>query len=308
MKLEYCRYLLEINRLHSISAAARSLHIGQTTLSAVVKHMEEQVGFSIFQRTPAGVSATATGERLMELLWEINVKYEELLRIKQRDFGNTPSVTVLIASSISVRLALPLAARFSDFDVQGNLVLEDVPSDTIFEQILQSNASIGLTYSTDAEIQEVQQDAQSSVLQIERLLEDELCALVPKQHRLAERDYLDAGDLAKEPVIAVGPARSGRKDKVLGNLSACGLHTHLVSNFDDMYQVIRKHNLVGFAPKFVGEYGYEHAFRDFKLLPLRNTENENKMYICLVTYKNRKMRYQENIVASCIREYFRDLK
>ena len=50
MKLEQVRYMLEINRLHSISAAARSLHVGQTTLSAIVKSVEEEVGFSIFQR------------------------------------------------------------------------------------------------------------------------------------------------------------------------------------------------------------------------------------------------------------------
>ena len=41
MKLEQFHYLLEINRLRSISAAARSLHIRQTTLSAMVKTVEE---------------------------------------------------------------------------------------------------------------------------------------------------------------------------------------------------------------------------------------------------------------------------
>ena len=305
MKLEYCRYLLEINHLHSISAAAQSLHVGQTTLSAIVKRMEEQLGFSIFQRTPAGVTATPTGERLMEIFWEINVKYEELLRIKQRDFGNTPSVTVLIAPSISVRLTLPLAAQFSAFDVQGTLIFEDVPSETVFEQILQNNANIGLTYSTDEEIQEIQEDARGSALQIEKLLEDELCALVPKNHHLAGGKLLDVSALKGEAVVSVGPAR---KDKILGNLSAYVLHMNLVSNFDDMYQIAQKHNLVGFAPGFVGRYGCESDFQGFDLIPLSHTAKENKMYICLVTYKNRKMRYQENLIVSCIREYFQKLR
>ena len=308
MKLEYCRYLLEINRLHSISAAAQSLHVGQTTLSAIVKRMEEQLGFSIFQRTPAGVTATPTGERLMEILWEVNIKYEELLRIRQRDFSNTPSVTVLIAPSISVRLALPLTAQFSAFDVQGNLIFEDVSSETVFEQILQNNANIGLTYSTDEEIQEIQEDARGGALQIERLLEDELCALVPKNHSLAGRKTLDVSTLKGETVISAGPAVSARKDKILGNLSAYILHMNLVSNFDDMYQIAKKHNLVGFAPGFVGRYGCESNFQDFDLIPLSNTARENKLYVCLVTYKNRKMRYQENLIASCIRGYFQKLR
>ncbi|MBM6722611.1 helix-turn-helix domain-containing protein [Pseudoflavonifractor phocaeensis] len=53
MKLEHFRYFLEIGRLHSISAAARSLHIRQTTLSAIVKGAEEELGYPIFRRTPA---------------------------------------------------------------------------------------------------------------------------------------------------------------------------------------------------------------------------------------------------------------
>lgn len=94
MKLEYCSYLLEINQLHSISAAAKSLHIGQTTLNAIVKRVEEELGFAIFQRTPNGVTATEAGTRLMEILWEINVHYEELLRIKKRDASDVPLITI----------------------------------------------------------------------------------------------------------------------------------------------------------------------------------------------------------------------
>ena len=74
MKLEHFHYLLEIYRLHSISAAARKLHIKQTTLSAIVKAAEEEIGFSIFQRTPGGVTTTPAGEELMSLAWEINLR------------------------------------------------------------------------------------------------------------------------------------------------------------------------------------------------------------------------------------------
>ena len=84
MKLEHFRYLLEINRLHSISAAARSLHISQTTLSSVVKNIETELGFPVFQRTPDGVAATTDGKKLMELAWDVNIKYEELTKLRDR--------------------------------------------------------------------------------------------------------------------------------------------------------------------------------------------------------------------------------
>ena len=118
MKLEQFHYLLEINRLRSISAAARSLHIRQTTLSAMVKTVEEEVGFPIFQRAPTGVIATPAGEQFMSLAWEINVKYDELLSLKQRSIDGSQTISLLLAPSLLPVLSIPLTQRFHKFGVR----------------------------------------------------------------------------------------------------------------------------------------------------------------------------------------------
>ena len=61
MKIEHFKYLVEIDKHHTISAAAKALYMGQTTLSSIVKSMEEELGYSIFQRTPKGVVLTKKG-------------------------------------------------------------------------------------------------------------------------------------------------------------------------------------------------------------------------------------------------------
>lgn len=305
MKLEQCRYLLEINRLHSISAAAHSLHIAQTTLSAIVKRTEEEFGFTIFQRTPSGVSATATGERFLELLWEVNVTYEELLRIKKREANDAPVIAVLCAPSISMRLAIPITAHFSEFKVYGNLVFFDLASELICEQVLENNAYLGLTYLTEQEIRALEQDSHKQKLHIEKLLEDELCAVVSCSHRLANREYLEAQDLSGESFASAAPAR---RDKILGDFAFQHSQVTRFSSLDDMCQAVVRYGLVGFASKFFGDCGDEDTNKGYKLIPLRKTENENKMYICLVTCKNRNLRYQENILVSCIYEFFQNQK
>ena len=305
MKLEYCQYLLEINRLHSISAAAQSLHIGQTTLSAIVKRIEEDVGFSIFQRTPTGVTATEAGNHLMELFWEINVKYEELLRVKHLDTPRIPAISGLSAPSILMHLALPLTARFSEFDVQGNLTFEDMPSEAICEHIVENTANIGLTYLTNPEIWEIQNGFQKDILQIHQLLEDQLCALVSPEHPLAERQEIDISELAGRRLVSVGPAR---QDKIVGDLAYQGCLATRFSSFDDMYQAVLRHAAVGFAPRFTEGRNQTHIFPGCRLIPFCNTEHENKMYVCLITPKKRKLRYQENIIVSCIAEYFQTLQ
>lgn len=305
MKLEQCHYLLEVNRLHSISAASQSLHIGQTTLSAIVKRTEEEFGFSIFQRTPTGVDTTPIGERFLELLWEVDMKYEDLLRVKQRDATSVPTIKLLIAPTISFRLALPLAADFSRFDVHGHLVFEELPSELVGEHILKNEGNIGLAYMTRDELETMRRGFQRHSLNAEQLYADELCALVAGSHRLAGRSGLDIQEILSERIASAAPERN---DKILGD--AILFSSPRISRFsspDDMCQAVLYQNLVGFAPRFMLEHGAKQAPEGLRLIPLRNTQRENRMYICLLTCKKHNLRYQENILTTCIRDYFQNL-
>ncbi|SFP64114.1 DNA-binding transcriptional regulator, LysR family [Oscillibacter sp. PC13] len=304
MRLEHIQYLLEINRLHSISAAARSLHVKQTTLSAIVKVVEEEVGFPIFQRTPQGVLVTPTGERFMSLAWEIHVKYEELMAVKRHLSGGAPTITVPMAPAISMRLSIPLSDYFSRFDVHGNLNFEEAPSESIGELILDNSANLGLTYLTEDEIDYIQKDAGKSSLNVERLLEDELCILVSPKHRLASRDSVNMEDILGERMVTANPER---KDKIVGDSINRGTYVTRYSSIDDMFQAVLTQDVIGFAPRFTGEFHFEHMKETFKLIPLRNTEYENRMFLCLLTCKDRDLRYQEYILVSCIHDYFRNM-
>ena len=69
MQVEHLRYLLDIYNLRSISAAAHYLHIAQTTLSAVIKSVEDELGFSVFKRMPTGVAPTEKVQAVLNLAW-----------------------------------------------------------------------------------------------------------------------------------------------------------------------------------------------------------------------------------------------
>ena len=47
MRSEHLRYLLEIDQCHMISLAAQNLYLSQTSLSAALKNIEGELGFSI---------------------------------------------------------------------------------------------------------------------------------------------------------------------------------------------------------------------------------------------------------------------
>ena len=72
MKEERLRYLAEIGRQRSISAAAKNLYLSQASLSSTLRETEKELGFTVFERTTVGVVPTNEGEEALRLVDEIN--------------------------------------------------------------------------------------------------------------------------------------------------------------------------------------------------------------------------------------------
>ena len=51
MNLTHLRYMVEVERLGSITKAASALYMGQPNLSKAIKEMEREVGIPIFKRS-----------------------------------------------------------------------------------------------------------------------------------------------------------------------------------------------------------------------------------------------------------------
>jgi LysR family transcriptional regulator, flagellar master operon regulator len=65
MDIELARTFLEIVSTGSFIKAAERLHLGQTTVSARVRLLEQQLGRSLFVRNKAGASLTPAGEQFL---------------------------------------------------------------------------------------------------------------------------------------------------------------------------------------------------------------------------------------------------
>ena len=299
MKLEHFRYLLEINRLHSISAAARALHIRQTTLSAMVKAVEEEVGFPIFQRAPTGVIATPAGEQFMALAWEINVKYDELLSLKQRSIDGSQTIPLLLASSLLPVLSVQLTQRFHKFGVRGNLSFIECLSREIGPRIIKGTANIGAAYLTAQELLQLQRDSQSRPIVIQRLLENRILLLARKDHPFASLDAVTM-DMVYEQRLAT--AKGIRNDAILGNVK---LSCPRITNFSDinlMVQAVAEQNMVAFLPEFTILSMDCAQISSYKVLPAVETQEENRLFLCLLYQQESRLRYQERLLLSCIRE------
>lgn len=97
MKLEQCLYAVEIADTGSFSQAARNLYVSQPNLSHAVKQLEQEAGFSLFERTPSGVIPTARGAELIAHLRTIKREYESIQDFVQRP-NHTPRLSLRVAT------------------------------------------------------------------------------------------------------------------------------------------------------------------------------------------------------------------
>ena len=66
MNIKHLQYMSEIERVGSISQAAKNLYVGQPNLSRILREVEESVGFTIFDRTHQGIRPTERGMAFLQ--------------------------------------------------------------------------------------------------------------------------------------------------------------------------------------------------------------------------------------------------
>ena len=96
-----------------------------------------------------------------------------------------------------------------------------------------------------------------------------------------------------------------KNDMVLGSLPSLCPGVTSFADMSAMYQAIQNQGMVGFIPGFSAGGESAEDIRDFSMVSLKNTEHPNQLYLCMVTCSDRKLKHQEEVLATCIRRYFR---
>lgn len=307
MRIDYLRYLIEIDKHHSISKAARDLYMGQTTLSTIVKGLEKDLGFDIFQRTPTGVVTTAEGEELLSLAWEISAKFEEVRGLGRQSKMVAEPVALLASPSINCSLALPLSKAFLESEPYGTLVFNESTGSEVGPRIIQNEASLGLTYYTADVREEFRATAAKYKIQVKKVFHDHLYLLMRRDHPLAGRREVSAQVLADEHLAMLPHFLTNSGTSLLTtSLQQAGRFTTF-SNTNLVKQAVAEQNMVSVLSGYA--IGYDRAFPpdQYRAALLTGLHGENEMSLCLIHRSNGNLRYLEKVALKCIESHFAQL-
>lgn len=186
MTLKQLLYLLEVNKLGTVTAAAESLDISPAGLSKAISELEAELGLKIFRRTNKGSEPTDDGERVLALAREIIQKSNELLELGVKEKRPLRLVTY---SQFSSDLLISTAANLlSSSDVvitQKSISQYDSPIDAINDELRRSESDAAIISLTPQLCTRLEQQLEIRVLERSRL-----CVMVSSGSELAKRDYL----------------------------------------------------------------------------------------------------------------------
>jgi LysR family transcriptional regulator, flagellar master operon regulator len=109
MDIELARTFLDIVRTGSFMAAAERLHITQTTVTARIQNLEEQLDCRLFVRNRSGAKLTDDGERFMSYASQLVQTWDAA----RRHFPLPSGFNDLLAFGGEVSLSTPLMLNWS---------------------------------------------------------------------------------------------------------------------------------------------------------------------------------------------------
>jgi DNA-binding transcriptional LysR family regulator len=136
---------LEVARLGSMRAAARSLHLGQPALSARIVALEDELGARVFERTKRGVHLTLAGRALLphaeRALEAVEAGRTAVSQVEQGDEGE---LALAAASAINASVLPELVARFRRYHPGVHLYVHSGSAERIVELVAFGTAQLGL--------------------------------------------------------------------------------------------------------------------------------------------------------------------
>jgi DNA-binding transcriptional LysR family regulator len=197
MELRHLRYFVAVGEEENMSRAAVKLHVSQPALSKQVRDLEDEIGFSLLQRTAKSVRLTEAGRVFLDNARALLQHAEEAVKEARAVARAEPAELHVGYSPTPVAEILPRTLRaFQRKMPNVHVRLHDWSNQAILDGVRDSRLQVGLI---------VRPPKASSLhdLRYEELFHERVCVAVAPQHPFARRRAIPLTEVAAEPLICL---------------------------------------------------------------------------------------------------------
>lgn len=196
MNTQFFRYAVEIEKTGSITKAAQNLYMAQPNLSKAMKEMEEQLGYEVFERTPGGMVPTEKGRNFLQCAQNILGQMQKMEAIGEEDGGQRQQYRISIprGSYITEGCAEFVAELDENKDME--ITIQETNSIQTIKNIAYEQFNLGIIRYPILYENYFRDFAAGKKLCCKEIWEFEYLALMSKEHPLAGKEQIQAGELS----------------------------------------------------------------------------------------------------------------
>jgi DNA-binding transcriptional LysR family regulator len=176
----------------NFSKAAEELHLSQPAVTSQVRSLEESLGIALFDRVGRNATLTPAGKTLLPYVRQIETLTCDAVAALA-PFGVQEGIELNLGASHTIGVYLLPKLLPAILREWPKLRIHIVIGSTseVLNSLATHQVSIGL----------IEAPAHRPDLKIERFMEDELCLILPPNHRWAKKTSLRAAEIVQEPIL-----------------------------------------------------------------------------------------------------------
>ena len=210
MELRHLRYFVAVAEEENVSRAAAKLHVSQPGISRQLHDLEDEIGFSLFERRGKTVRLTVAGKIFFSEARDILQRTADAVEKARAGLASRAEINVGFIPALTMEI-LPRTLRAFRGSFPGvRVTLRDVFPEEVLPLLHQRKLDIALTLLRQKLPRELDK---------RELARYEPCVFVGTTHPLAKSKFVSLNQVAPEPV-----ATYTRKDHP-------GFHKHLKKLF-----------------------------------------------------------------------------
>ena len=252
--LKYLAFVETVDK-GSFTKAANSLNYAQSSISKMIADLEKEWGFPLLERNKKGVYLTSSGKQLLPYARKILSDFEEMQQ-QVHAINGIQSGTVRIGtfSSVAINWLPNIFSKFQEDypKIDYEILLGDY--DDIEKWIDEGRVDCGFLRLPSC-----------TNFDIISLKQDEYKAVLPMNHPLAQKDFLDYKDLNEQPFLLL---EHGGKTEVSELLEKYNIHPNIrFTTWEDyaIMSMVEKGLGIGVLPDMIlKRIPYQVAIRPFR--------------------------------------------
>lgn len=253
--LKYLAFVETVDK-GSFTKAANSLNYAQSSISKMIADLEKEWGFPLLERNKKGVCLTSSGKQLLPYARKILSDFEEMQQ-QVHAINGIQSGTVRIGtfSSVAINWLPNIFSKFQEDypKIDYEILLGDY--DDIEKWIDEGRVDCGFLRLPSC-----------TNFDIISLKQDEYKAVLPMNHPLAQKDFLDYKDLNEQPFLLL---EHGGKTEVSELLEKYNIHPNIrFTTWEDyaIMSMVEKGLGIGVLPDMIlKRIPYQVAIRPFRI-------------------------------------------